>query len=162
VSRGLAPFSFPRRWRLTPFLSVVFLAACAPVTDLGYDAKADPFAQLEAAMSRARAENKRILVVAGGDWCGPCHDLHEFIEDDAQTRALLDSAFVQVHVYLGEDNFNEQFFEALPPTDYVPYYWVLAPDGTVLGEQSPADLEFEDSEDYDPARFAAFVARFRT
>jgi hypothetical protein len=151
LSRGLALL-----------VATAFLTACAPRSNLGYDAKADPFLQLDVAMARARAENKRILIVAGGDWCGSCHALHEYLEDNPATQALLDSAFVQVHVYLGEDNFNENFFATLPETDYVPYYWVLAPDGTVLGEQSPADLEFDDSEDYDPARFATFVARFRT
>jgi hypothetical protein len=160
VSLRQAPVSELRKWCLTPIL--VALAACARPTDLGYDAKADPFLQLDAAKVRARGENKRILVVAGGDWCGACHRLHEFLEDDDKTAALLDGAFVQVHVYLGDENFNESFFATLPPTRFVPHYWVLSADGTVLGEQSTEALEIDGSDDYDPDRFADFVARFKT
>jgi len=161
VKQGQTAFSVLRKSGLTLFF-LACLSACAPPTDLGYDARADPFLQLDAAKVRARSESKRILVVAGGDWCGACHRLHEFLEDDEKTAALLDDAFVQVHVYLGAENSNESFFATLPPTRFVPHYWVLSADGALLGEQSTEELEIDASDDYDPARFADFVARFGT
>jgi hypothetical protein len=161
VKRGQTPFSALLKRGLTPFF-LAFLSASAPPTGLGYDAQADTLQQLDAAKIRARGENKRILVVAGGDWCGACHRLHEFLEDDDKTAALLDGAFVQVHVYLGAENFNESFFATLPPTRFVPHYWVLSADGTVPGERSTEELEIDGSDDYDPDRFADFVARFGT
>ncbi len=137
-------------------LSAVFAAGCS-TDNIGYDASADPFAQLSNAKARARAERKLILVVAGGDWCSACHHLHEFLAEDAATQARLAGAFIEVHVYLGDENFNEEFFATLPHSDYVPHYWILSAAGTVLGEQDPEDLEFDDSDDFDPQRFERFV-----
>lgn len=161
--RGLAPFSGFRKWCLTPFLLAALLVGCAPRDNLGYDPNADALAQLGHAMTEARAQRKLILVTAGGDWCSACHALHDFLKDDAETRALLDSAFVQVHVYLGEENFNEDFFAqtGLPRTEYVPHFWILDEDGVLLAEQDPSELEFKDSDDYDPGRFTEFVARWK-
>jgi len=130
------------------------IAACGS-PDICYDPHANPFTQLEQAKVRARSENKLILVVAGNDGCINC--LHDFLEEDQPAQALLDRTFVQIHVYVGEDNDNHEFFDRLPGSDYVPHYWILSADGEFLGEQDPSELEFEDSEAYDPKRFASFV-----
>ena len=132
-------------------------AAISYSRDTDYDPHAEPFTQLEQAKVRARAEQKLILVVAGGDWSINCHQLHDFLEEEQSTQALLDRTFVQIHVYVGEDNYNEEFFDKLPASDFVPHYWILSADGEFLGEQDPSELEFEDSEDYDPKRFASFA-----
>jgi hypothetical protein len=141
----------------------VLLAGCARNDNLGYDPGADALAQLGAAMTEARANRKLILVTAGGDWCSACHALHDFLADQHDTRARLEAAFVQVHVYIGEDNFNQDFFAQarLPRTEYVPHFWILDEDGLLLAEQDPSELEFEDSDDYDPRRFAEFIDRWR-
>lgn len=134
------------------------LAAGCGTRDIGYDPQANPFTELERAKARAQAEKKLILVVAGGDWCGNCHALHDFLAEEQSTQALLDRTFVQIHVYVGEDNYNDEFFDRLPSSDFVPHYWILSAQGECLGEQDPSELEFEDSEDYDPKRFASFVS----
>ena len=148
------------KWGLTPFL-LTLLTACSS-GNFGYDAKADPFALLESAKTQARAEGKRILVVAGGEWCSSCRHLYKFLEDDAATQALLDRTFVQVHVYIGDENFNDRFFATLPSSQFVPHYWILSAEGTVLGEQDPEELELDDSDDYDPERFARFAQGWST
>ena len=48
-----------------------------------YDKSADAAAQIEKAKETARHDDKRILVMFGGDWCGWCHKLHELFASDA-------------------------------------------------------------------------------
>ena len=46
-----------------------------------YDKTADTQVQVEKAMERAKHDDKRILVMFGGDWCGWCHKLHELFRE---------------------------------------------------------------------------------
>ena len=46
------------------------LVACAePKQDIGYDPHANAFEQLDAAVAKADAEDKLLLLISGGDWC---------------------------------------------------------------------------------------------
>lgn len=44
-----------------------------------YDPARDPAADLELTVQRAEAENKRILLVIGGEWCIWCEYLANFL-----------------------------------------------------------------------------------
>jgi thiol:disulfide interchange protein len=48
-----------------------------------YDTKADGKAQVAAALARASAGDKRVLVVFGANWCIWCRRLHDFFQQDA-------------------------------------------------------------------------------
>ena len=63
-----------------------------------YDKSADAHAQVEKATAEAKRENKRILVMFGGDWCGWCHKLHELFASDAEIRKVLSYEYVLVMV----------------------------------------------------------------
>ena len=89
-------------------------AFAADSTELGYDPQADPFEQLEAATTTARAEHKLVLLVAGGDWCVWCHYLAAFLERQPAIDAALHDVFVLAKVYVGDENMNKEFFARLP------------------------------------------------
>ncbi|MBX9746328.1 MAG: thioredoxin family protein, partial [Hyphomonadaceae bacterium] len=63
-----------------------------------YDPRADPYADLERALDRAAAEDKRVLIVVGGDWCGWCTVLDDFLTTHADVRAAFERSFVMVKV----------------------------------------------------------------
>lgn len=125
---------------------------------LGYDPEADPFEQYHEAVERARAENKLVLVIAGGDWCGWCHRLSKFMKaDDVHNR--VDDTFVVVKVYVGDENYNEFFFSQLPAARGAPHFWVISPEKQVLKSQSTA--AFERKKGYDKNVFLGFIDEWK-
>src|SRR6516164_6559428 len=70
-----------------------------------YDATADPKADIAAALKKARAEKKRVILDFGGDWCGDCQVLDIYMNQSANTE-LLDKHFVVVHVDIGRMDHN--------------------------------------------------------
>lgn len=68
----------PGEWSRRLFLvaAVVFAgSACSDKGPKPYDTKADARADLNAALQRARTENKQVLVVFGANWCADCQAL---------------------------------------------------------------------------------------
>jgi hypothetical protein len=68
------------------FMPLAALAQTPPSPALyvndSYDPRANPYRDLERAIERASAENKRILIVVGGDWCVWCEILDAFRDYD--------------------------------------------------------------------------------
>jgi thioredoxin-related protein len=127
--------------------------------DIGYDPQADPFVQLEHGAALAKAQDKLVLLIAGGDWCIWCHYLNAFVKNDAEVALALDDAFVVVKVYFGDDNRNERFFASWPAADGYPHFWVFSGDGNLLGSQPTVVLE-DGAKGYDKDEFLAFVERW--
>ena len=127
---------------------------------LGYDPAADPFAQLQTARATAAADDKRVLIIAGGEWCIWCHYLDAFLGTHPDINKALKDTFVVVKAYLGDENDNEAFFATLPEAVGYPHFWVLAPDGNVLASQNTLPLEDGDKS-YDERNFVAFIDQWR-
>ena len=64
-----------------------------------YDPGRDNVELVSAAMERAAAEDKRVLLVLGGDWCGWCKVLEEDIDRSEKLLELLDRHYVVAKVY---------------------------------------------------------------
>ena len=47
-----------------------------------YNTTADANVLVAKAIERAKHDNKRILLMFGGDWCGWCHKLHDLFQDE--------------------------------------------------------------------------------
>ncbi|HZF30156.1 MAG TPA: thioredoxin family protein [Gammaproteobacteria bacterium] len=149
-----------RATRLVAAIGVLLCAAAVSAADIGYDAKADPFAQLSAAVKQADAQHKLLLLVAGGDWCIWCHYLYEFLDANHDLDNALHDVFVVQKVYVGEDNPNTEFFATLPKADGAPHFWIVSGKGQILESQPTVVLE-DGKKSYDKAAFAAFVDRWR-
>ena len=66
-------------------LAALAFAWCVPAPPLRaqalpdrFDPTRDAVKDLDAALVKARAENKRVLVEVGGEWCTWCHILDRF------------------------------------------------------------------------------------
>lgn len=145
---------------LRPLLAlflVLAVAACshADAQNLGYDPARDPVADLAHAKQEAAQTGKHVMIVAGGDWCRWCHALHDFLSDNDDVQAELDRKFVTVKVYVGDDNGNDAFFDALPPAPGYPHFWVLGKDG-IAHSIGTSSLEAGD-DGYDKERFMAML-----
>ena len=140
-------------------LSLVSVSSSA-ADDIGYDPKADPFAQLEQGVARAKAEDKLVLLISGGDWCIWCHYLNAFVKSNADVEQQLYDAFVIVKVYVGDENKNEAFFSSWPEAAGAPHFWVFSADGNLLSTQPTVVLEDGDKS-YDKQVFLEFIDRWK-
>ena len=106
-----------------------------------YDEARDPAADLEATVSRAQKEGKRILLEVGGEWCGWCKLLDGYIHDHASVSGKLEAGFLIMKVNWSPGNKNEEFLGQYPSIRGYPHIFVLEKDGTFLHSQNTGDLE---------------------
>jgi thiol:disulfide interchange protein len=106
-----------------------------------YDEARDPAADLKVAVERAQKEGKRILLEAGGTWCGWCKLLDAYIHDNAKVSEKLASGFLIMKVNWSSGNKNEAFLGQYPDIGGYPHIFVLEKDGTFLHSQNTGDLE---------------------
>ncbi len=69
-----------------------------------YNKQADAKAQVEKATAQAKKDNKRVLLMFGGDWCGWCHKLHELFASNRPIRKLLYNEYSTVMIELESPN----------------------------------------------------------
>lgn len=141
-------------------LALAAVAWSAPAKDIGYDPRADAFAQLDSAVAQAAAQSKLVLLISGGDWCIWCHYLAAFLERETPIDAALHDVFVVAKVYVGDENKNTEFFARLPEAAGAPHFWVLSATGEVLASQNTLPLE-DGAKSYDAQAFRAFIERWR-
>lgn len=123
-------------------------------TVAAYDEQQDIAADLAATIARATAENKRILLQIGGEWCGWCHRISDYMESNERVRQLVDEHFVVMKVTYPSDN-AESFLSQYPDVNAYPHFFVLESDGTFLHAQGTGELEHESS--YDEEVFCQFL-----
>jgi thiol:disulfide interchange protein len=125
-----------------------------------YSESADPNADIEAALSQAKAEHKRVLIDFGGDWCGDCQVLDIYFHQAPNTD-LLEKNFVLVHVWIGHidkhldvpERYGVQIHKGVPELA------VLTPDGKVVYAQAG---EFEDMRHMDPSSLTEFLNKWKS
>jgi thioredoxin-related protein len=139
-----------------PLVVVLAVAACPPAgndtaaqdkarkPDPGpYNEKADAKADVQAALKRAKKENRRVLLQWGGNWCSWCLLLHKKFTTDAGLRRKLLYEFVVVHIDIGRMDRNldlvKQYRARLG--EGVPYLTILDADGEVLANQRTDPFE---------------------
>ena len=131
-------------------------AGAKPLYETGRDVAAD----IQAAIAKARAEKKRILVEAGGDWCPWCHTMHKFYEANPKLAELRDKKFVVVPVAVESGKPLPKALAAYPPPAGFPHLWVLDENGSMLQSQDTSKLE--KGESYDLEKFEFFLKDFGT
>ncbi len=133
--------------------------ATALYVNESYRPDADPDIDLALAVQRATAENKRILVVVGGDWCVWCHILDRFLAADREAHAAFAVSFVILKVNWSRENENTEFLGRYPESTAYPDFFVLDARGQFLAQQRTDVLER--GRRYDRVRMIEFARRWR-
>ena len=125
-----------------------------------YDSTANPKADIAAALKKAKAEKKRVILDFGGDWCGDCQVLDIYMHQNPNTE-LLDKHFVVVHVDIGRMDHNVEVAEKykVPINKGVPALAVLDANGKLLYSQE--NKEFENMRDMKSSDVTAFLNRWK-
>jgi thiol:disulfide interchange protein len=135
------------------------LLAAAHAYAVEFSAKFDPArdaaADVAQAVATAKAQDKRVLVDVGGEWCAWCHIMDRFFAADAQALALREQGFVFVKVNYSKENKNEALLSRWPRVKGYPHLFVLGPDGALLHSQDTGALEA--GKGYDRVKFMAFL-----
>jgi len=124
-----------------------------------YDETRDPAADLAGAVERAQAEGKRILLVVGGEWCGWCKLLEEFIRNTHEVHEAVDAGFLIVKVNWSRGNRNEAFLGQYTAIRGYPHIFVLEKDGTFLHSQNTEELE--EGRSYNLGAVLGFLDRWK-
>jgi thioredoxin 1 len=108
-----------------------------------YDEAADPQRDLQAAMTRARKENKRVLVVFGANWCPDCRELDkEFHANGSKTADFVASHYEVVKVDVGDFDKNLDFAKLYgePLKKGIPSVVVVTPTNEVVYQTKAGEL----------------------
>lgn len=128
-----------------------------------YDAKADGTLLIEAALVRAHAEHKRVLLDFGANWCPWCHSLHRLFTDDRKVSAALNASYVLVMVDVNTRdgvarNAGVNARYGNPVRLGLPVLVVLDGNGKPLCTQDTGELE--EGRGHSPAKVLAFLRRW--
>lgn len=126
-----------------------------------YDEKADAKADIAAAVKRAGAENKRVLVVYGANWCGWCKLLAEFFKTEKAIAKTLfyEYEIVKVDVARFDKNVDIARGYGADIKQGIPYLTVLDGAGKVLTNQDTGSLE--NGPKHDAVKVQAFLEKWK-
>jgi len=110
-------------------------------TDL-YPASADANKEIGDALTVAASNNKRVMLIFGGNWCYDCHVLDQALHDGEAGKIVKDH-FLLVHVNIGEADKNLDLVKKYETTlDFgVPTVVLLNGSGRVIYSSTKGEFE---------------------
>jgi thiol-disulfide isomerase/thioredoxin len=125
-----------------------------------YDVKVDARAQVAAATAKCKRDNKHVLLMFGGNWCGWCHKLHELLASNAELHKLLHDEYELVLVDTEAPNAKELLKECTEGISGVgyPFLAVLDAEGKILTKQKTDP--FEEGDHHVPERVKTFLTQW--
>jgi len=127
-----------------------------------FDPHANGQADIDAAVAKAAAENKRVLLDFGANWCIWCHRLHNPFETDPAVAKALNDGFVVVMVDVNRRNGVDRNKDVIarydPALKGVPELAVLDSTGKELTIKDSGELE--EGDHHSPAKITAFLAQW--
>jgi hypothetical protein len=123
-----------------------------------YDPLADAEKDIAAAIKKAKAENKFVLIQGGGNWCSWCIEFARFAKADAQIDSLINASFIWYHLNMSKENKNEKVFAkyGYPQRFGYPVFIILNADGERLHTQNSSYLE-DGKKSYDKEKVFDFL-----
>lgn len=95
-------------------------------------------------IQKAKAENKNIILQAGGNWCIWCLRFNQFVQTTPQLKEIIDKNFIYYHLNYSPENKNEKVFAKYgnPGAKYgYPVFIVLDSNGKLIHTQDSSVLE---------------------
>jgi thiol-disulfide isomerase/thioredoxin len=129
------------------------------VPNAPYDEHANADAAVDAAIARAKAQHKLLLIDLGGNWCADCRILSGVMELP-EVQAFVDMHYVTVNVDVGRMNRNLQIpaHYGITDTIYVPAVLIVAPDGKLIDRDHTEALA--DARKMTPQAIADWLAQW--
>lgn len=124
-------------WAILLALGVIAPTLAA---DFPYDEKADAAADVQHALTSAKADHKKVLLVFGANWCGDCRALDQAMHGSSQS--LITGKFDVVKVDVGNFDKNLELAKRYgnPIGKGIPAVVVLGADDRVLYSTKGGEL----------------------
>lgn len=109
-----------------------------------YDPKENAEAKIAELTKQAKAENKNIILQAGGNWCIWCLRFNQFVQTTPELKKTVDENYLYYHLNYSPDNKNEKIFASYgdPGKKFgYPVLLVLNSDGKLIHTQETGGLE---------------------
>jgi len=122
--------------------AAIFRATREPRPDI-YDEETDGRELIDAAMKRAKAEDRRVFITWGANWCGWCHELEGLCQVNPEVRDIIDAHYVPVLIDLGhrDRNMDLALEYGLDFTKLrTAHVTILDRDGEVVAQRAPVGL----------------------
>jgi thioredoxin-related protein len=128
-----------------------------------YNPKADGFTLIAAALERAKAEHKSVLLDFGANWCPWCHKLYDTMANTPTLSEKLASDYVVVMIDVNmrhgvKRNYEVNANYGNPIHEGLPVLVVLDAGGNQLFTQETGALE--EGDHHDPAKVLAFLQKW--
>ena len=123
----------------------------------------DPFTNatndITMAVSRAKVENKFVLIQAGGNWCSWIIEFARFAKTDLRVDSVLSKNFIWYHLNYSKENKNLSTFAryGYPQRFGFPVFIILDGQGNRLHTQNSAYLE-NGKKSYDREKVIDFLS----
>jgi thiol-disulfide isomerase/thioredoxin len=143
-----------------PKPSIAKLEQLPVLTMQPYDEAANADAQVAAAFARAQKSHKRVLIDLGGNWCGDCIILANFVKLPEMHRFMA-AHYEEVSVDVGRFNRNLQIparFGFTKRLEGVPALLIATPDGKLVNGDNI--FATADARNMTPQALADYLAKY--
>ncbi|HYJ63424.1 MAG TPA: thioredoxin family protein [Parafilimonas sp.] len=138
------------------FFTCSFLNAQSTDTAHLYNPNADAAKDIAAAVKKAKAEHKFVLMQGGGNWCIWCKRFSLTVANDAKLDSIVNADFVVYHLNYSSENKNEKLYAkyGYPQRFGFPVFIILDENGNRIHTQNSEYLE--EGKGYNKEKIAEF------
>ncbi|HEX2608174.1 MAG TPA: thioredoxin family protein [Flavisolibacter sp.] len=142
---------------LVLFFIILSLKSSASDSTLLYHPYANAEKDVQAALVKARKENKHVLLQIGGNWCVWCYRFNAFVKTDSTLKQVLENNYVVYHLNYSKENKNLDYLKKLgfPQRFGFPVLVVLDAEGNRIHTQDSSQLEKGNG--YDQEKVKSFL-----
>lgn len=121
-----------------------------------YNPGANAEKDIAAAVKKAKAEHKFVLLQGGGNWCSWCKRFSITVANDAKLDSIVNADFIVYHLNYSEENKNEKLFAkyGYPQRFGFPVFIILDDKGNRIHTQNSEYLE--EGKGYNKDKIAEF------
>ena len=129
---------------LTIVLMLILSSSYAQTAKL-YNPDADVSVVIAEGLTKAKAQNKHLLLQIGGNWCPWCLKFHQFCLADNEINTFINKNYITIKVNYSKENRNLAELKKLdyPQRFGFPVFVILDADGKRIHTQNSAYLEEE-------------------
>lgn len=123
-----------------------------------YHPDANAAKDITAAVKKAKAEHKYVLLQGGGNWCSWCIEFARFCKADPKIDSVINAGFVWYHLNYSKENENKAVFAKYGYAQRFgfPVFIILNEKGERIHTQNSEYLE-DGKKSYDPKTVQAFL-----
>ena len=123
-----------------------------------YNPAANAEKDIAAAIKKAKAEGKYVLLQGGGNWCSWCIEFARFCKADAKIDSVINAGFIWYHLNFSKENYNKEIFAkyGYPQRFGFPVFIILNEKGERINTQNSEYLE-DGKKSYDQRKVQAFL-----